>query len=92
MRDIRAIAKREPIVSAGAIVTAVGAAINATNAFGITAIAPDQVEAINGAILAMWPLLLVLRQIVWSPASVERLSVERYREGQEDAVGQMGRR
>lgn len=90
--NVKAIARREPIVSAGAIVTAVGAVINATNAFGLTAIAPEQVDALNGAIVAMWPLLLVLRQLVWSPASVDRLSAERYQEGQEDAVGQMGRR
>lgn len=90
--NIKALARREPIISAGAVISAIGAAINATNAFGLTAIAPEQVEALNGAILAMWPLLLVLRQLVWSPTSVERVAAERYREGQDDAVGQMGRR
>lgn len=69
--NIKGIARREPIISAGAVISAIGAAINATNSFGITTIAPEQVEALNGLILAMWPLLLILRQLVYSPASVD---------------------
>lgn len=71
--NIKKVARAEPVISAGLIVSALGAVINALNAFGVTAIAPAQVEAINAAIIAMWPLLLVIRQVVWSPASVERL-------------------
>ena len=71
--NIKKVARAEPVISAGLIVSAVGALINLTNGFAITTIAPAQVEAINAAIIAMWPLLLVIRQVVWSPASVERL-------------------
>jgi hypothetical protein len=63
--------RREPVISAGLIVSAVGAVVNVLNAFAITTIAPDQVQSINAAILAMWPLLLVIRQVVYSPASVD---------------------
>lgn len=63
--------RREPVISAGLIVSAVGAVVNVLNAFAITTIDPQQVEAINAAILAMWPLLLVIRQVVYSPASVD---------------------
>lgn len=69
----RTFAKREPVVSAGLIVSAVGAVVNVLNAFAITTIAPAQVEAINAAIIAMWPLLLVIRQVVYSPATVDDL-------------------
>lgn len=86
MPDIKALARREPVISAGAIVTAVGGVINATNAFGLTSIAPEQVESINGAIVAMWPLLLVIRQLVFSPATHAREVAEAYRDG-EDARG-----
>lgn len=79
------ILKREPVVSAGAIVTAVGAAINLLNAFGVTNIDPKQTEALNAAIVAMWPLLLVIRQIVWSPASAQALEDEAYQNGLDDA-------
>lgn len=71
--NIKKVARAEPVISAASIVTAVGALINLTNAFGLTSIAPAQVESMNAAIIAMWPLLLVIRQVVWSPASVERL-------------------
>lgn len=71
--NIKKVARAEPVISAASIVTAVGALINLTNAFGLTAIAPAQVESMNAAIIAMWPLLVVIRQVVWSPASVERL-------------------
>lgn len=71
--NIKKVARAEPVISAASIVTAVGALINLTNAFGLTTIAPAQVESMNAAIIAMWPLLLVIRQVVWSPASVERL-------------------
>ena len=69
--NIKKVARAEPVISAATIVTAVGALINLTNAFGLTAIAPAQVESMNAAIIAMWPLLLVIRQVVWSPASVD---------------------
>ena len=71
--NIKKVARAEPVISAGLIVSAVGALINLTNGFAITTIAPEQVEAINAAIIAMWPLLLVIRQVVWSPASVDEL-------------------
>ena len=71
--NIKKVARAEPVISAGLIVSAVGALINLTNGFAITTIAPAQVESMNAAIIAMWPLLLVIRQVVWSPASVERL-------------------
>lgn len=70
---IKKVARAEPVVSAGLIVTTLGAVINVLNAFGITTIDAKQVEAINAAIVAMWPLLLVIRQVVWSPASVDEL-------------------
>ena len=79
------ILKREPVVSAGAIVTAVGAAINLLNAIGLTTIADEQIQAITAAIIAMWPLLLVIRQIVWSPASAQALEDEAYQNGLDDA-------
>ena len=71
--NVKKVARAEPVVSAGLIVTALGAVINVLNAFGITTIDAKQVEAINGAIISMWPLLLIIRQVVWSPASVDAL-------------------
>lgn len=59
--------KREPVVTAGLIVSALGAAINVLNAFGGPHITPEQTEALNACILAMWPLLLIIRSQV-SPA------------------------
>lgn len=67
------IVRREPIVTAGAIVTLVLALIKVTNGFGLTTITQDQQDALSAAIVALWPLLLVLRQMVWSPASVQAL-------------------
>lgn len=71
--NVKKVARREPVISAASIVTAIGAVINVLNAFAITNIAPDEIKAINAAIIAMWPLLLVIRQVVWSPASVDEL-------------------
>lgn len=71
--NIKKVARAEPVISAGAVVTAIVAVITVLNTFSITHISGAQVEAINAAIIAMWPLLLVIRQVVWSPASVERL-------------------
>lgn len=65
--------KREPVVTAGAIVTLVVALIKVTNGFGLTTITQEQQDALTAAIVALWPLLLVIRQIVWSPASVDAL-------------------
>jgi hypothetical protein len=71
--NVKNVARSEPVISAGVIVSAVGALINVLNAFGVTTIAPEQVESLNAAILAMWPLLLVIRQLVYSPATVDDL-------------------
>lgn len=60
--------KREPVVTAGLIVSAIGTAINVLNAFGVTTITSEQTEALNACILAMWPLLLIIRSQV-SPAA-----------------------
>lgn len=70
---IKSVVRSEPVVTAGVIVSALGAVINVLNAFGVTTIADAQVEAINAAIVAMWPMLLIIRQVVWSPASVDEL-------------------
>lgn len=82
--SVRNLPRREPVVTAGLIVSAIGAVINVLNAFGITTIAPAQVEAINACIIAMWPLLLVLRQAVWSPASVEQAKADAYHDAVND--------
>lgn len=71
--NVKKVARREPVVSAGLIVSAVGALVVALNAFGVTHITDEQMQSVTAAIVAMWPLLLVIRQVVWSPASVDEL-------------------
>lgn len=83
--NVKKVARSEPVVTAGLIVSAVGALINLSNGFGLTTIEPQQVEAINAAIVAMWPLLIIIRHVVWSPASVQALEDEAYQNGLDDA-------
>ena len=63
------IATREPIVTAAVIVTAIGALVAALNAFGVTHITDEQLRSMGSAIVALWPLLLVIRQIVTPTAA-----------------------
>ena len=100
MPDIKALARREPIrtaVGAGAAITAaVVAGIEVVNLFQPGSVSREQQGAIVELLTRTWVALAlfgeVVRRYVWSPASVDRLSAERYQEGQDDAVGQMGRR
>ncbi len=60
---------RRPVLTVGVIVTAIAAVIGATNAFGLTTITPEQGDALTKAVVAMWPLLLVIQQLVTPVAS-----------------------
>ena len=60
---------REPALTAGAVVTALGAIIALLDAFGITHTTPEQRQAIAGAVVSVWPVVLVLRQLVTPSAA-----------------------
>lgn len=64
--------KRQPVITVGVIVSALVALIKATNAFGLTTITQEQQDALTGAVLAMWPVLLVIWALV-TPAASPRL-------------------
>lgn len=64
--------KRQPVITVGLITTALVALINATNSFGITAITQAQIDALNNAVIAMWPLLLIIWTLV-TPAAAPKL-------------------
>jgi hypothetical protein len=67
------IARREPIRTIGAAVSGVVAAlIVVINVFSLAVITPEQTAAIAAMLAALWVLLEAIRQVVWSPASVER--------------------
>ena len=67
------LATREPVLTAGVIVTALGALVAALNAFGVTHVTDEQLRSLGGAIVALWPLLLVIRQTV-TPTSAPRIA------------------
>ena len=66
------VSTRQPVITAGVIVTAIAAAVLATNAFGLTHVTDEQLDALKGAVVAMWPLLLIIRTQV-TPAAAPRL-------------------
>lgn len=70
MKDL---VKRQPVVTVGLITTAIVALANATNAFGLTTISQEQVDALNNAVIAMWPLLAIIWALV-TPAAAPALS------------------
>lgn len=57
----------EPVITVGVITTLVTALLTLTNVFGLTAVTDAQRDALVAAVLALWPILLVIRQLV-SPA------------------------
>lgn len=67
------LATREPVITAGVIVTALGALVVALNAFGVTHVSPEQLDSLGKAIVAMWPVLLVIRQTV-TPTAAPRIA------------------
>lgn len=66
------LATREPVIAVGAITTAIVAVLAMTNAFGITTITEAQRDALVAAVVALWPILLVIRQLV-TPVRAPRL-------------------
>lgn len=52
--------KRQPVLTVGVVVSAIVALIAATNAFGLTTITQEQRDALTGAVVAMWPILLLI--------------------------------
>lgn len=64
--------KRQPVITVGVVTSALVALIAATNAFGLTTITQEQRDALTGAIVAMWPVLLVIWALV-TPAAAPRL-------------------
>jgi hypothetical protein len=66
------IIKRQPVITVGVIVSAIVALIKVTNAFGLTAITQEQQDALTAAVIAMWPVLLVIWALV-TPAAAPRL-------------------
>ena len=63
------LAAREPALTAGVIVTALGALVAALNAFGATHITDAQLQSVGAAVIAVWPVLLILRQVVTPSAA-----------------------
>jgi hypothetical protein len=68
------IVKREPVLSVGLITTAIVAVLTLTDVFGLTSTTPEQRAAITACVVALWPILLVCRQLV-TPAAAPRLPV-----------------
>ena len=55
---------REPVISVGLITTAIVAVLTLTDVFGLTSTTPEQRAAITACVVALWPILLVCRQLV----------------------------
>lgn len=70
--DIKGTIARQPVITVGVIVSAVVAVIKVTNGFGLTTITQEQQDALTGAVLAMWPLLLVIWAAV-TPVAAPKL-------------------
>ena len=66
------IVKREPVLSVGLITTAIVAVLTLTDVFGLTSTTPEQRAAITACVVALWPVLLVCRQLV-TPTAAPRL-------------------
>ena len=64
--------RRQPVVTVGIVVSAIVAAIKATNGFGLTTITPEQQDALTGMVVAMWPILAIIWASV-TPAAAPRL-------------------
>ena len=60
--------RRQPVLTVGVVVTALVAVINALNSFGVTHLTKEQTDALTGAVIAMWPILLV----IWSQVTPAR--------------------
>ena len=52
--------KRQPVLTVGVVVSAIVAVIAALNSFGVTHLTQAQTDALTGAVIAMWPILLVI--------------------------------
>lgn len=64
--------RRQPVLTVGVVVSAIVAVIAALNSFGVTHLTKEQTDALTGAVIAMWPILLV----VWTqvtPAAAPKL-------------------
>lgn len=64
--------KRQPVLTVGVVVSAIVAVIAALNSFGVTHLTQAQTDALTSAVIAMWPVLL----IIWSqvtPAASPKL-------------------
>jgi len=55
---------REPAIAVGVVVSAITALITLTNAFGLLVITDAQRDAILACVVALWPVLLIVRQLV----------------------------
>ena len=66
------IVKRQPVLTVGVVVSAIVALIKVTNGFGLTTITPEQRDALTGAVIAMWPILLIIWAAV-TPVAAPRL-------------------
>lgn len=64
--------KRQPVITVGVIVSAIVALIKVTNGFGLTTITQEQQDALTGAVIAMWPVLLIIWSLV-TPAVAPKL-------------------
>lgn len=60
---------REPVLTVGLITTAVVAILTLTDVFGLTDTTEEQRAAIVACIAALWPILIVIRQLVTPVAS-----------------------
>ena len=56
------------------VLSAIVALIKVTNGFGLTTITPEQQDALTGAVIAMWPILLIIWATV-TPVAAPRLDV-----------------
>ena len=61
--------RRQPVITVGVIVSAIVALIKVTNGFGLTTITQEQQDALTGAVIALWPILLIIWAAVTPVAS-----------------------
>lgn len=64
--------KRQPVITVGVIVSALVAIIKVTNGFGLTTITQEQQDALTGALIALWPILLIIWAAV-TPVAAPKL-------------------
>lgn len=64
--------KRQPVITVGVVVSATVAIIKVTNGFGLTTITQEQQDALTGALIALWPILLIIWAAV-TPVAAPKL-------------------